>query len=385
VTHDRTIPKLASVDVFPGLDSGVYLNTAAEGLFMRSHHGALQRYAEGKQRGSLCRDEHAAVERRARELSAQAMAARAQDVAFLASTARGLDAAIKSIAWRSGDNIVLPDSEFPTTVLAAARLSQLGVERRIAPSRDGRIDLEDLRVQVDRRTRLVVASLVSYKTGHKIDLAAWAEIAHASGAMLFVDAVQALGTVEVDATRADFLCGATYKWLLAQHGLAILYINPSLCHHIAPPYAGYRAVKNLFPADPDRYEFFPDARRFEEGMPNFHALYVLNNALEFLLSIGVDRIAAHNEALAAKLMNGLLAAGIKPLTSTESQSRASIVSFETAEPERIAAELARRGVHVWGRDGRLRISPHLYNDEHDIEAVLAHLVELRGSRSRVNA
>ena len=85
MTQDRTIPKLASVDVFPGLDLGVYLNTAAEGLFMRSHHGALQRYAEGKQRGSLGRDEHAAVERRARELSAQLIAAHAQDVAFLAA------------------------------------------------------------------------------------------------------------------------------------------------------------------------------------------------------------------------------------------------------------------------------------------------------------
>jgi selenocysteine lyase/cysteine desulfurase len=84
--------------------------------------------------------------------------------------------------------------------------------------------------------------------------------------------------------------------LLAQPGLTLLYINPNLCHHIAPPYAGYRAVKDLFPADPGRYEFFPDARRFEEGMPNFPALYVLNNALDFLLSIGVDRIAAHNEA-----------------------------------------------------------------------------------------
>jgi hypothetical protein len=133
VTQGRTIPKLASVDVFPGLDSGVYLNTAAEGLFMRSRHRALQRYAEDKQRGSLGRDEHAAVERRARELSAQVMAARGQDVAFLASTARGLDAAIKSIAWRSGDNIVLPDPEFPTAELADAPRDRLAeVEARCA-------------------------------------------------------------------------------------------------------------------------------------------------------------------------------------------------------------------------------------------------------------
>ena len=109
---------------------------------------------------------------------------------------------------------------------------------------------------------MVAVSLVSYKTGHKIELSAWAEVAHACGAMLFIDAVQALGAVEVDATCADFLCAATYKWLLGQHGLSIFFVNPSL-EGVVPSYAAFRGVRNLFAPDRfDRYELLPDARPF---------------------------------------------------------------------------------------------------------------------------
>jgi cysteine desulfurase/selenocysteine lyase len=378
--------RLADSEEFPGLREGVYVNTAAEGLFMRSHDAALQRYSEAKRRGSLGRDEHARAERQTREACARLVACQAEDIAFLASTARGLDAAIKSIDWRPDDNIVLPDSEFPTAAFAAARLSQFGVQTRVVPSVNGRVELDDVKKRVDERTRLIVVSLVSYKTGHKIDLQAWARIAHAAGALLFVDAVQALGAIPIDATQADFLCGATYKWLLGQHGVALLYVNPALSQRIDPPYVGYRGVKDLFPPNRfERYDLWGDARRFEEGMPNYPALYVLNNALGRLVSIGVDRIAAHNAALADKLISGLLSQGVEPLTSLDPAARASIVSIETAQPEQIVAELARRRVHVWGRDGRIRISFHLYNDDSDVDAILGILPALLRPLSEIAA
>jgi selenocysteine lyase/cysteine desulfurase len=104
---------------------------------MRSHGAALQRYAELKQMGARGREGCFAVECGARELAARLLGVNPQNIAFLASTARGLDVAIKSIGWRAGDNIVLPDSEFPTTAFAAIHLSRIGVERRVVPSHDG--------------------------------------------------------------------------------------------------------------------------------------------------------------------------------------------------------------------------------------------------------
>jgi selenocysteine lyase/cysteine desulfurase len=378
--------RLVDAGEFPGLREGVYLNTAAEGLFMRSHEDAGRRYAEAKRKGSLGRDEHAEAERQAREACARLLCVRAADIAFLASTARGLDAAIKSIPWRPGDNIVLPDSEFPTAAFAVARLAQSGVEARVLASRDGCIDLEEAARRVDARTRLIVVSLVSYKTGHRIDVEAWARMAQASGALLFVDAVQALGATPVEAAHADFLCGATYKWLLGQHGVSIFYVNPRLAGSVWPPYAGYRGAKDLFPPDRfNHYEMWDDARRFEEGMPNYPALYVLNNALTLLTAVGLDKIAAHNAALIDKLMAGLLVAGIEPLTSQQPSARGAIVSIETDQPERIVDELAQRRVHVWGRDGRVRLSAHLYNDDSDIESALEILPDLVRPHLRVRS
>jgi selenocysteine lyase/cysteine desulfurase len=352
---------------FAGAGLGAYLNTAAEGLFLRGNSAALDRYESCKARGYLGRDECVATEARCRSLVADMLRAEPADIAFVASTGRGLDAAINSVDWRPGDNIVLTDAEFPTTAFAAVHLSRRGVERRIVRARRGETPTEAFEGQIDRRTRLVVASLVSFKTGYRIDLPSLATLVHERGALLFVDAIQALGVVPVDCRGADFLCAGTFKWLLGVHGLALLYINPEPSRPIEPPYVGYRGVVDLFPPDRfDAYELQPDARRFEEGMPNFPALFVLENSLSFLRSIGPERIAAHTALLVADTMAGLDQLGIEPLTTRDPSARAGIVSFETPLAIEAAARLAASDVHVWGKDGRLRMSPYIYNDEDDV-------------------
>jgi selenocysteine lyase/cysteine desulfurase len=373
-SSERTTIPAAVRERFPGVESGIYLNTAAESLFMASHRQALSRYADLKSLGAAGRAGCAAVEGHCRELVGQLLHVPAADIAFLASTARGLDVAIKSIDWRAGDNIVFADSEFPTTAFAALHLSRSGVERRLVHSRDGLVPTSAFAERIDGRTRLVVASMVSYRNGFKIDLPQLAEVAHAHGALLFVDAVQAVGAVEIDATPADFLCAGTYKWVLGAHGLAMFYVNPAIADRIDPPYVGYRGVTDLFAPDRyERYELLADARRFEEGMPNYLGLHVLENALTFLLDLGIANIAEHNALLVELLMTGLLGLGIEPLTPTEPAHRGAIVSFETPRDSEITALLAQEGIAVWGRDGRLRMAPHLYNTAEEIDVFLRAL------------
>lgn len=370
--------------MFPGASEAVYLNSAAESLFMESHRGALSSYADQKSRGAAGRAACADVESRCRSLVAELLGVHAGDIAFLASTARGLDVVIKSIEWREGDNIVLADSEFPTAAFAAARLASMGVEHRVVRARGGELLLDDFAEQIDARTRLVCVSAVSYKNGFKIDIPSFAAVAHAAGALLFVDAVQAMGVVPLDARLADFLCAGTYKWLLGSHGLAVFYVNPRLVDELVAPYVGYRGVVDIFPSDRfDRFELFPDARRFEEGMPNYPGLFVLENALSFLLSVGVERISEHVAGVVMAVMKGLDDMGVQPLTTRDSAARGAIVSFETRHAERVVTELEREGIRVWGRDGRVRISPHLYNGEDDVVALfdrLRVLVAERGLR-----
>ncbi|HEY0616783.1 MAG TPA: aminotransferase class V-fold PLP-dependent enzyme [Kribbella sp.] len=366
-------------DQFPGAKEGTYLNTAAESLFMDSHRDALARYADRKSLGAAGRKALVTVEDHCRELVGQLLQVSPSDIAFLASTARGLDVAIKSIDWQVGDNIVVADTEFPTTAFAAVHLSERGVERRLVRSEDGAVPPTAFAEQIDDRTRLVVASLVSYKNGFKIDLPELSQVAHAHGALLFIDAVQAAGAVEIAAGAADFLCAGTYKWLLGAHGLAAFYVNPSVAERIHPPYVGYRGVVDLFAADRfERYTLLPDARRFEEGMPNYLGLHVLENALTVVLDIGVDTIAEHNARLVDQAMTGLLRLGIEPLTPKDPRARGAIVSFETGREAEITDGLALAGIGVWGRDGRVRIAPHLYNTPEDVDMFLHHLQQLVG-------
>lgn len=358
-------------ELFPGTSQGAYLNTAAESLFMSSHVAALESYAKCKERGSDGREECARVEAQVRQRAALFIGTQAENIAFVASTSRGLDAVIKSIDWEPGDNIVLGDAEFPSATFAAANLGRSGVEHRVVPSRAGETPPSAFAELVDERTRLIVASLVSYKTGYKIDMSALTQLAHARGALVFVDAIQGMGVAPLSVGEVDFLCAGTYKWQLGAHGVAILYTNPKSLGFLAPPYVAYRSVTDIFP--PDRFTSFslwPGARRYEEGMPNYASLFVLDNALAFLGEVGVDRVAQHVAHLVGLVLSGWDDLGIEPLTTRQAANRAGIVSFETSLAEDVTAHLARRGVRVWGKDGRVRVSAHLYNTEDDVARLL---------------
>lgn len=362
---------------FHATRDGAYLNTAAESLFLDSHAAAFTRYAECKTRGSAGREECAAAEARCRALVARMLRARPEDIAFVASTARGLDAVIKSIGWRAGDNAVLADTEFPTTMFAATLLAQRGVERRVVRARGGQVTVADFAARIDDRTRLVLASTVSFKTGNRMDIAALSAVTRERDALLFVDAIQAFGAIPVDCDSADFLCAGTYKWQLGCHGLAVLYVKPGLTDRLEVPYVGYRSVVDIFPPGPNgTFELHDDARRFEEGMPNYPAIFVLENALTFLEEIGVNRIAAYNASLITQAMSGLEELGIVTLTTRDPDARASIVSFETPLAAEVVSRLGKSGIHVWGRDGRIRMSAHLYNNSDDIVQFITAIEKL---------
>ncbi|MCU1550440.1 MAG: aminotransferase, class [Glaciihabitans sp.] len=361
--------------LFPAAAEGVYLNSAAEGLYLGSHIDAMQGYAALKAQGSNGRAALAAIEEEARGLTASLLGVAGRDIAFLASTSRGMDVALRSIDWQPGDNVVFGDGEFPTVAFAGALLATRGVEQRVIAVKGGALSEADIVAAIDERTRLVVVSLVSYKHGQRLDVHWITERAHERGALVFVDAVQALGTIEVSARGLDFLSAGTFKWILGSHGVSIFYASPTLPATLLPPYVGYRGVSELFPVGgASAYALWPDARRFEEGMPNHLGICVLANALRFLLEVGVAEIEKHNLDLVARTREGLGRLGI-PILGGAPKATGSIVAFETERFAEIEGRLARHGTTVWAREGRVRIAPHIYNTPQDIDTVLDQLGE----------
>lgn len=375
-----TQPTLAAAVASESLNGspGVYLNTAAEGLFLRSHGDAMAYYGSCKAAGSVGRAALAEVEAETRRLVGDLLGVAAADIAFVASTSRGLDASIKSVFWRAGDNIVLADTEFPTAAFSAKLLETSGVELRIVKSAGGVVAYDDFERAINDRTRMVIVSAVSYKTGQRLNTQLIGNMAHQYGAFLFVDAVQAIGALSVNTAGADFLCAGTFKWMLGAHGLALLYVNPMLPATTCAPYVGYRGITNLFdPRGFGRFEMFSDARRYEEGFPNYLGLCVLRNSLRFLLSVGTQNVEKHNMELASRLLEGLACLGVDALGPERVMERGPIVAFETPRYEEVRSALGALGTEVWARDGRVRMSVHLYNDESDVNTVLEQLATLR--------
>lgn len=356
--------------------SGIYLNNAAEGLLLASAREGWARYARAKARGARGRDELGHIEHDARARFAEAIGASPADVAFVASTSRTLDIAIRGVEWAPGDAIVTLDSEFPSTLFNAELLRRRGVEVRTVRPRDGAIREEDVVASIDEAVRLVVVSLVSFKTGQLLRLDDIARRARAVGALVYADAVQAVGAVEVSVEHVDLLGAATFKWMLGTHGAAGLYASPRARDIMRPVYAGYRSVSELFPPTPADFVFHDDARRFEEGMPSFPALSVLAESLRELSGWGYSRVAAHNRRAIARLRSGLEARGIRPLLVDPTVPCGGIVAFETPRFERIARELEARDTTVWARDGRVRLAAHAYTTDSDIDGALAQLDEI---------
>ncbi|MGB4136030.1 MAG: aminotransferase class V-fold PLP-dependent enzyme, partial [Microbacterium sp.] len=339
---------------------GAYLNTAAEGLLLSSAGTAWGSYSTAKAQGSRGREELVRIEAEARRRFAAAVSAQEEDVAFVASTSRGLDIVLKGIDWREGDVLVTLDGEFPSTLFNVDLLRRRGVRVRAVPMRGGAVREADVVEAMDDRTRLVVASMVSFRTGQRLDFVEIGARAREIGALVFADAVQAVGAGEVGMDGIDVLCAATFKWQLGVHGAAGFVATPRARTALSPSYAGYRSVEDLFPPQSSEFRFHRDTRRFEEGMPAFPALAVLARSLAELEGWGYARIGEHNRRGVRMLREGLRELGIRPVLADDEAATGGIIAFETPEHERIAGELARRGTTVWARDGRVRLAVHAY-------------------------
>ena len=363
---------------FPRACEVAYLDTAAEGLPPKGCAEALEAYLREKGRGSSGRARIYEMQRETECSVARLLGTSAENIALLANASEALNLLANSIDWRPGDRVLLTDLEFPSNVLAWLRLKDLGVQLDVIPTERGVVCLDQFRERLDERTRLVSVSQVSYKSGTHIPfLAQLAKETHRAGALFCVDATQALGRVPVSVEGVDFLVGSSYKWLLGTHGLGIVYCSPSLYEQLGLGNAGWYSVEHLFRSDRfERFDYKAGARRLQAGMPNFPAIYALKVGVDYLLQFGVERIDRELRPVIAELRQGLEALGLDLLTPAEPDYNSGIVSFAWPSPESLALELERQGIIVWGGDGRVRVSAHLYNDRDDIRRCLEALESL---------
>lgn len=306
---------------------------------------------------------------------ARLIGAKRNEIAFVKNTTEGLITVANGLDWRDGDNVVLPDIEYPSNVYCWMRLAKLGVAIRWVKSRDGRINLEDISSQIDARTRLVSLSAVQFSNGFKQDLAAVSELCQKRKVLLNVDAIQWVGNQQLDLSEIhiDFLSFGGHKWLLSPIGTGIFYCNEKSLDLLDPPNVGYHTVDRGEAHMDYILDYRDGAARFEEALSNFPGIWGLDAAVRMHLSVTPKAAQDRIGTLVAHAEEGLKGMGWRILSPRNHDSeRSGLLSFtkDDLDVDATVERLNAAGVDLAVRAGALRISPSFYNDEDDIARLL---------------
>jgi selenocysteine lyase/cysteine desulfurase len=250
-----------------------------------------------------------------------------------------------------------------------------GAQVAFARADGSRLPLASYEALIDPKTALVATTHVCYKNGFKNNVAALAEVAHASDTYLLIDAFQSMGTepMDVKALDLDFLATGTLKYMLGAPGVAFLYVRPELIERLRPSDSGWFGQANVFAYDVHHLEFANAARRFETGSPPVPNVYAASAAIELITDAGLDTIGRHVQNLASLLIRSIRQRGLRLLTPEEPALRGPLVMIGSTDAPRLVEALATEGILCSVRDGSLRISLHYYNTAADVQAVLAAL------------
>lgn len=368
---------------FPTLANWTYLDTARKTVPPRCQELAMQDY---------CRDirETAGVEAwsavqvaETREVMARLLGAKPAEIAFTKNTTEGLNIAAHAFDLQPGDNIVLTDMEHVANVWVWKHWESRGVEIRYAKNRNGRLPMEVFAEQMDDRTRVVSTAYITYGNGYRVNLPELGAACRKLGARLVVDGVQAAGILAapLHSLGADLIAIGGHKNLFGLTGLGLLYCREELVDEIRTPFLKAPIARGSVQASAhlkSQFDYVRTAHRFEGGNPNFLGLRVLRDSAAFIESIGLQNIEDRVRGLSTYCMAQLKAAGLPVLTPEPWAERAQIVSFAAPEAGGLMDVLREKHrVIVNVKDGAIRVSMSFFNNEEDIDRLLAAIMQER--------
>ena len=373
---------------FPVTRNWVYLDHAADGPLPRPTARTMQTYIDdSSQFGNANFDRWDMYEQGAHRRLANMLNVRPDQIAMTASTGDGLMHIAGGLNWREGDTIITAECEFPSNVYPWLNLQQQGVQVHFVKMHENRIRVEDVLAQITEHTRLVSLSMVEFSTGFRNDIAAIARYCQKRGILCGVDAMQALGALDIDAQQLglDFLASAGHKWLLAPLTTGVLYLSDNLLSQLRLERRGWFSVETPFEFFKYNQPLKQGAARFEHSSPNLMPIVALDASLGVFESIdgGMQAVEARILGLTSYAIAGLERLSYPIVSPRGAGERSGIVCFQPhperqdLTPQNIVDELAARQIHLAARATVVRISPHFYNTLEDIDALLNVLEELK--------
>jgi kynureninase len=373
---------------FQVLGERCYLATACLGPFPRQGHDDAAEYMRARELHNRALGGWLERMDQLIGLVEQLLRAPQGSVAFRSSATACQTSVLSCIEPGPARNrIVVTDLDFHSSLHLYGAQVRRGFDIHTVRARDrARIETEDLVKSIDERTAIVAISHVG-RTGALLDVAPVIARARAVGAIVILDAYQAVGVVPIDVATmdVDVLVGGTHKWLSGATGLAFLYVRPELANRLEPVYPGWFGHQDLgaYVRDhtfADGYRPIPGARRFQQGTPPVFPIYASRAGLRFVTEVGVEHLRARSLELTSQLLEGVGKLGIDPVTPTEPALRGGYICLRVRDPEAVVASLEQCGIDVDQRRREVvRVAPHPCCTAEDCERFIRALAEIADS------
>jgi len=389
--------------LFPGADERIYLNIGAKGLVPTTVRDVVHEYMDASVSGTMDKDRLREHVEDTRSSFAELIGADPDEIAITKNVSEGLNLFAASLRWEAGDNVVVcPELEHPNNIYLWYNLHRRdGVEVRAIPPEDGgRMPIEGMVAAMDERTRVVTFPTISFAPGFVTDHAPLVRAARAVGALTLADGAQSIGAMATDvhAMGVDALAVAAQKCLLSVYGFGFLYVRRAVADRLVPIHVARYGIQ--LDAHETAYaegplEYLPGARRFDLGNYNYLGMSATRAALSLIRELGVEAIEAHVRGLAARLATGLLELGLPVVGGAPGPHLAHIVSagelgggrhYTADDPEvnELREHLVGKGIVFSLRSGVLRFSVGVYNNETDVDGVIAAIREWQNQRVEVS-
>lgn len=368
--------------LFPATSKHVYLNSAAVAPLPSPTVSAVEgQLRDVSLNGSINYPKWVDTKHRCRSLVAEMLNVKEDGIAFLRNTSDGFAAVANGIDWKEGDNIVSFAGEFPSNFYPWRMVrDRYGVELRLCGERDGAVDIDEMISLIDSNTRIVSISAIQFSTGFRADLARIGSIAKKHGALFSVDMIQAFGAIPLDLSGlgVDIAAGASHKWLCAPEGCGILFLSEKALERIRPTLVGWISVLQPWDFDAREQALHQNALALESGTGPAALFYGLEQSLSILKGAGLENIRRHNFYLADLICERLPSTRFDLVSCRNEDVKSQIVAIKSKvnrPPIEIFKSLQDRGIVVSARGDLLRIAPHLFNDESDIDSLMSALKE----------
>jgi cysteine desulfurase / selenocysteine lyase len=363
-------------------ENATYLNVAGNGPMPKVSLRAAQAAIEWKKFPQLVPDEaYFDVPNRIRASIAELIGAKADEIALTTGASTGMAAVAYGLSWKPGDEVITAKGEFPLQYTTWRPMEQReGLTLKVVAPSERFITAEDLIAALSPKTRLVSVSLTRFDDGSMVDAAKLAAACHAQGTLLLLDASQCCGAIpmKVDELGADFIVCAGYKWLLSPYGTGFFWVRSEHAAKMRPGPFYWTAAEgashfgSLVFSQP---KMAAGARRWDAAeTASYFNLSAMAVSLEFVLRMKPETVAAHNRALMELMFERLPKDRCVAASPLDAARRGPYACFSARTVEKTAEiykKLQAENVFVSLREGNLRVSPHVFNTERDIDRLIA--------------